>query len=88
MAAVEALGDDELARYLTVDVPTAVVGEDVPGPPGPALRLLSRTHRRDHVVEDPVQVEGRIQPTAAAILSIEGARWNISSSMPRSKTSS
>jgi hypothetical protein len=33
-AAVEALGDDDLARYLTVDVPTAVVaGEDVPSPP-------------------------------------------------------
>ncbi len=33
-AAVEALGDDELARYLTVDVPTAVVaGEDAPSPP-------------------------------------------------------
>jgi protein-tyrosine phosphatase len=33
-AAVEALGDDKLARYLTVDVPTAVVaGEDAPSPP-------------------------------------------------------
>lgn len=33
-AAVEALGDAELARYLTVDVPTAVVaGQDAPSPP-------------------------------------------------------
>jgi len=33
-AAVEALGDEQLARYLTVDVPTAVVaGEDAPSHP-------------------------------------------------------
>jgi protein-tyrosine phosphatase len=38
-AAVEAVGDEALARFLTVDAPSAiVVGETVPGPPRKARR--------------------------------------------------
>ena len=87
-AAVEALGDDELARYPTVDVPTAVVGGSVPAPhqvrlSAPEPDAPTRSRRRG-------SRPGRRPASSimAAILSIEGARWNISSSMPRSKTSS